>query len=125
MNSYNDIMNKKKLEVGMKVMGFMYNQYGENSFFAGTIREIHPRDVNHPEIDSVVMLDAAFPTSPRAFHPEIDIYTEFDQAICDKAVEHKKKSEELRSRIGFEELCITRLLMKQPINKTYEEYYGI
>lgn len=117
-------MNQKP-KVGDKVMGFHYTQFGSDSFFAGTIKEIHDNS-KYPDLDSVAIIEPSFPTSPGSFYTNVDLYTmNFDQDICNKALEHQKKAQEFQDRKSFEELCIARLLGRQPITKTYEEYYDI
>lgn len=103
------------MKIGDKIMGFHYH-VGGNSFFAGEISEID-EDTNSIRI---------IPTScgyPMIINTLVDQITNFDQEIYDKANVHQSKANNLQVRREFEELCIRRLLMKQPITKTFEEYY--
>jgi len=102
--------------IGDKVIGFRYNSFGANHLFAGTITEIHDNSA-YPDLDSVVIIEAEFPESPRSFNPSMDIYTDFDQDSLDKALVHQKKATELRNEAHYEEECITRVLSKNPLPK--------
>jgi len=101
------------LKVGNKIMGFHYNKYGNNQFFAGTISEVLE------QIILIIPLSAGFPT---IIDINIDPIIEFNQEIYDTACQLQSEANNIQLRKEFKEMCIIRTLMKQPITETFEEY---